>query len=221
MKTRIEKLCAYLEKCKTFSDVGCDHGYCTRYMVENGLCESAVISDISAKSLKKAEILLEKYMSSGIVNSVCCNGLEGVAPSSLTLIAGMGGEEIINVLTAGYIPEKFVFQPMKNAEKLRSYLLENGCNLIADDLFFADGKYYFVIKGEKIGGCEKYSDKELKFGRHSLKNREILGYINQEREKIETYLLNDLSEQTKRLMLRQITYLTEIENECKRNFSLS
>ena len=45
---RIRALCAELAPCVTFADVGCDHGYCTQYMLEGNLCRSAVVSDISA-----------------------------------------------------------------------------------------------------------------------------------------------------------------------------
>ena len=55
---RIDTLCSLLKEAETFADVGCDHGYCSEYMLKNGLCENVVFSDISKGSLKKAEILL-------------------------------------------------------------------------------------------------------------------------------------------------------------------
>ena len=75
---RIKTLCSYLDKCETFADVGCDHGYCTLYMLKNGLCRTAVISDISAKCLEKAQKLLKDYISENRVTAVCCNGLEKI-----------------------------------------------------------------------------------------------------------------------------------------------
>ena len=32
---RIRTLCSLLEKTDVFADVGCDHGYCTEYMLKN------------------------------------------------------------------------------------------------------------------------------------------------------------------------------------------
>ena len=85
---RINKLCAYLEKCETFADIGCDHGYCTLYMLENNLCKRAVISDVSSKCLEKAERLLKDYIEEGRAASVCCFGLDEVDENiELTLIA--------------------------------------------------------------------------------------------------------------------------------------
>ena len=42
---RIPAICSRLEKCGVFADVGCDHGYCAQYMLQNGLCDFAVVSD--------------------------------------------------------------------------------------------------------------------------------------------------------------------------------
>ena len=44
---RIRTLCGELLSCKSFADVGCDHGYCTQYMLERELCGSAVFSEES------------------------------------------------------------------------------------------------------------------------------------------------------------------------------
>lgn len=138
---RIKILCSYLESCKTFADVGCDHGYCTKYMLDNSLCESAVISDISAKSLEKAKVLLKNYLDCGKLSAVCCDGLEKVFGADEVLIAGLGGEEILKILKEGYIPEKFVIQPMKNQKAVRKFLIESGAKITVDDIF-SDGKNY-------------------------------------------------------------------------------
>ncbi|MDE7330265.1 MAG: class I SAM-dependent methyltransferase [Clostridia bacterium] len=162
---RIDILCSYLEGCKTFADVGCDHGYCTLYMLKNGLCESAVISDVSAKCLQKAETLLKNYIKEGKAASVCCDGLEKIsADTDEVLIAGMGGDEIVSILKKSFIPKKFVFQPMKNSRAVREYLLLNGAGIITDEIFESYGKFYSVIKGTRKGNTVKYSEAQLEYG---------------------------------------------------------
>ena len=105
---RIDTLCSLLAPVKTFADVGCDHGFCTEYMLENGLCEYAVFSDISKGSLAKAETLLAPFVAAGKAKSVLGGGFYGV-PSDIdeVLIAGMGGAEIIAILSdskTGFMP---------------------------------------------------------------------------------------------------------------------
>ena len=171
---RIETLCSLLEKTKTFADVGCDHGYCSEYMLKSGLCEKAILSDISKGSLAKAEALLAEYIQDGRAVSVLGDGFLGVpADTEEVLIAGMGGSEIVSILSDkkyGFMPKRFVFQPMHDAEKLRRYLIENGGD-IERDFTFEDGKFYDVIVGGKLKDGEQvrvYSDAEYEFGKENL-----------------------------------------------------
>lgn len=171
---RIDTLCALLTPAKVFADVGCDHGYCSEYMLQKGLCEKVILSDISKGSLAKAEALLASYIEEGRATSVLGNGFFGV-PSDVdeVLIAGMGGSEICSILSDkkyGFMPKRFVFQPMHDAEKLRRYILGNG-GYIDRDFTFEDVKYYDVICG---GGADNthvtaaYTDREYEFGRENL-----------------------------------------------------
>ena len=177
---RIDTLCSLLRNCDTFADVGCDHGYCSEYMLKNGLCNHAILSDISKGSLAKAESLLAPFVRSGKAVSVLGDGFFGVPKNTeQVLIAGMGGSEIVNILSDkkhGFMPARFVFQPMHDAEKLRRYILANG-GYIERDFTFFDGKFYDVIvggaqndRGQVCGECNEtpYTDAEYEFGRENL-----------------------------------------------------
>lgn len=170
---RIDTLCTHLEKSRSFADVGCDHGYCSEYVLKNGLCENVVFSDVSKGSLAKAEKLLGGYVLQGKAKGVLGDGFYGVPKDTETvLIAGMGGSEIVSILSdkkQGFMPEKFVFQPMHDSEKLRRYLLENG-GYIERDYTFEDGKFYDLIVGRQAREDEfqAYTDAEYEFGKENL-----------------------------------------------------
>ncbi len=174
VSNRIKMLCSLLEPTDVFADVGCDHGYCTEYMLSAGKCERAIFSDVSKGSLQKAEILLADYVLEGRAVGVLGDGFFGV-PESVgeVLIAGMGGSEILSILTDakhGFLPKTFVFQPMLNADKLRKWLIENGA-YITRDFTFKDGKYYDVICGRRLREGEEpqtYSCREIEFGKENL-----------------------------------------------------
>lgn len=171
---RIDTLCSLLRPAKVFADVGCDHGYCSEYMLKNGLCGRAILSDVSKGSLAKAEKLLAPYIRSGKATSVLGDGFYGV-PNTVdeVLIAGMGGSEIVSILSNakyGFMPKRFVLQPMHDSEKLRRYLIENG-GYIERDYTFEDGKFYEVLVGGRIecaGQVRDYTDAELEFGKDNL-----------------------------------------------------
>ena len=215
---RINKLCTYLFKCKSFADVACDHGYIAEYMLKNELCESAIVSDISEKSLKKAEILLSQYISSGKCRAICCDGLKEIdSNTGCVMIAGIGGEEIIKILNEGFIPKSFIFQPMKNADTLREYLLKNDCFIETDDIFCDGKKYYFVIKGKK-GYAQKYTKEQLLYGKDSLKNPVFYTYLKEELKKKKCYHKNKMADENRLALLQQIKEIEEVlKGEAKSN----
>ena len=195
---RIDTLCSLLEPVKTFADVGCDHGYCSEYMLANGLCEKAILSDVSKGSLEKAERLLAPYIRSGKAVSILGDGFVGV-PNTVdeVLIAGMGGHEIVSILSHkkhGFMPKRFVFQPMHDSEKLRRYILENG-GYIERDFTFRDVKFYDVIVGGRASEkqyTDAYTDAEYEFGRENL-----------------TCMPEDFTERTKKQIRNLEKYLKE------------
>ena len=171
---RIDTLCSLLESAESFADVGCDHGYCSEYMLKNGLCERLIFSDISKGSLAKAEKLLAPFVQAGKAKGVLGDGFFGVPKNTEeVLIAGMGGSEMVAILSDtryGFIPKRFVLQPMHDAEKLRRYLIEND-GYITRDFTFEDGKFYDVLVGVRATGeKQEYTEAELEFGKENLRS---------------------------------------------------
>ena len=207
---RIDKLCAYLEPCERFADIGCDHGYCTRYMLRNNLCDRAIISDISEKCLDKAKKLLSTYILQDRVKAVCCNGLSQIDEDvEQVLIAGMGGEEIINILKNSFIPKNFVFQPMKNVRLVREYLISRGAEISTDEYFESGGKFYSVIKGKREGKTSDYTQVSLEFG-NNLSCVGTRGYIACELNKKRSYLERNPGDKAREDILRQIKFMEEV-----------
>ncbi len=208
---RIGALCSLLPSVKTFADIGCDHGYCAEYMLRNGRCERAVVTDISADCLEKARVLLKKYIDGGVCTALCTDGLCGVDPETdLVLIAGMGGMEMAHILTGtgGFIPKKFVLQPMRDVPLLRRLLLERGAR-IERDFTFRDGKFYDVLVGVRAGGTPPYTQAELAFGRENLRERgeDFLSFLRAEIQKKEALLSRPLGAGTRERILSEKKYL--------------
>ena len=218
---RIDTICSLLSKTTSFADVGCDHGYCSEYMLKNGLCDFAILSDISKGSLQKAETLLREYIDAGKAKAVLGGGFVGVPKDTeLVLIAGMGGMEIVEILSdkkSGFIPERFVFQPMLNPEKVREYLLENG-GYIERDYTFSDVKYYDVIVGRKRREDEEkqsYTSYELEFGRDNLKERgeAFLSRCKRKLKDLEGFLsIENLQEKSRADLLERKARLERVIN---------
>ncbi len=200
---RLEVLLSLIPNCNVLADVGCDHGYLSKYALEKKLCKKVIISDISAKSLEKAIVLLKPYGSK--VSSYVCDGFklyEGQA--DFAVIAGMGGEEICLILKGvETLPNGLLLAPQKNNDKVRRLLIELGYK-ITSDFTFLDGKFYDVIKAEK--GKDSYTEKEYIFGRDNLKNRsnDFILKLKKDEALLSQVLKNDLKVKPKLDLIREV-----------------
>lgn len=212
---RIEIICSNLPACNYFADIGCDHGYCTEFMLQNNLCKEAIIADISKNSLKKAEELLSKYLLSGKLKSICTNGLQMIDTKyQQILIAGMGGEEIISILQNGFLPETLILQPMKNSSKVRQFLFNNGYSITKDFTFF-DKKFYDLVVAQKDGKEEKkYTNLEIEYGYDNI-HAPSIDFINKINIELEKYKNRTLCPSIQ----KKINELNKVKNEIKRCFS--
>lgn len=199
MDKRLLEIFSAISPCKSFADIGCDHGYITEKMLKENKCDFAVISDVSKKCLNKAENLLRDYIESKRVQAFVSDGFDKLPLVDTALIAGMGGEEISKIiLKAKNLPGTLVLQPMKNAEILRKTLIENNYFIEKDYIFKASSKFYVLIVAKK--GAMKLTEEELLFGKTNVmgKGKDFLEWANVEISKIEKYLDNkDLSTESK------------------------
>lgn len=213
MIKRIEKILDLIPKTNTFADIGCDHGYVTKFLIESGKCERAIVSDISPKCLKKAEILLKKEIEKGIVKSVVSDGFANVTKADTALIAGLGGEEIIKILSVDNLPNTLILQPMKNCEKIREFVVKIGYKIEKDYIFYAEKKYYNLMLITR--GKDELTKEEILFGRTNIneKPQDFISYVNEEIVKFKERLnAPNLSEENRKILTEKIKGLSKYAN---------
>ncbi len=170
MTDRLSKIFELLPTADVFADIGCDHGYMAKAMLESGKAKRVIISDISAKCLQKAQTLLREEIASGRAESVVSNGFEKIGECDLALIAGMGGEEISDIISSAKIlPKSLVLQPMKNPEKVRVKAVSLGYKIEIDFVFKSGGKFYDIMLLTK--GEDSLTEEEIEFGRTNIMER--------------------------------------------------
>ena len=209
MTDRLNKIFSLLPSCEIFADIGCDHGYIAKAMLKSGKSQKAIISDISSKCLEKAQNLLKEEILLGNCESVVSNGFDKVNFCDLALIAGMGGQEIVDIIkrakTQNKLPVKLVLQPMKNCDIVRTVAVEKGYKIVFDKVFKSRNKFYNIISLEK--GKDNLTSEEIEFGRDNLKNptEDFKQMICSEIEKLTQVLFNkDLDDNTKEVIKKQI-----------------
>ena len=212
MTDRLNKIFSLLPSCEIFADIGCDHGYIAKAMLKSGKCKKAIISDISSKCLEKAEQLLSEEIKLGKAQSVVSNGFLKIDYCDLALIAGMGGQEIVDIIKRADIqnklPVKLVLQPMKNVQDVRKLVIEQGYKVLVDKIFKSGKIFYNILSLEK--GYDYLTSEEIEFGRDNLKNptEDFIQFINGEIFKLKQILTKEnLADEVKELIKGKIDSL--------------
>ena len=145
---RLSKIAELVGGCETIADIGCDHGRLGAYMLQRGLCKRAILTDISADSLKKAQTLIRHVGLEDRVEFGVGSGLAAVArPVQAVVVAGMGGATISGILRDGadrLNGARLVLQPNVGAPQLRQTLVDIGY-AIDDEAVVRDGRRFYVI----------------------------------------------------------------------------
>ena len=210
MTERLKIIFDNIPACSVFADIGCDHGYVSKAMLVSGKAKKVVASDVSAKCLQKAESVLKENIDRGNAKCVVSNGFEKIEFCDCALIAGMGGEEITDImLKAKFLPETLVLQPMKNCDKVRLCAVKAGYKIEKDFVFKSGGKFYDLMV--LVIGEDSLTEEEIEFGRTNLLKRpsafkeRLLVQI----EKLKKYSAQDgLDEDAKAQMLRKMEKLS-------------
>lgn len=150
LQPRLQLLADLVPRGARLADVGTDHGYVPVYLLQSGRIQSAVATDINALPLAHARRTAEEYGVGNIAFRLG-PGLETVAPHECDtiLIAGMGGETILEILSAapwalssGYT---LLLQPQTKVELLRRGLCAMGGAILREHLVEDKGKLYVVL----------------------------------------------------------------------------
>ena len=134
------------------ADVGCDHGFLSIYLVEEGICPRAVAMDVREGPLLAAE---KHVRESGLGDYISLRLSDGLAEcrageADTLICAGMGGRLMERILTEGMEKaagmKELILQPQSELGEFRAFLRRAGYVLVQEDAVFEEGKYYFAMK---------------------------------------------------------------------------
>ena len=172
----------------SIADIGTDHGKLIVYALERGLAKRAFAVDISPKSLEKAKRNAEDRGLTDQVTFYCGDGLKPLdCRPDVVVIAGMGGNETVKILSEGSKQKKLVLIPHQDAHLVRKYLCENGYR-IEKDYYVEDGKYYAVLVAVEGVQTEPYTDEDFWLGKNKPKTDAFIERNNKRLADIERIL---------------------------------
>ena len=151
LQPRLQLLAHLVPQGAKLADIGTDHGYLPAYLLQKKQIASAIAADIGPAPLEHARRTAAKYGVEKSLRFLQCDGLAGIGPedADTIVIAGMGGETIIHILSqAPWTKEGKVLlllQPMTKQEDLRLWLNENNYAQYAERLVWDKGYLYPVF----------------------------------------------------------------------------
>lgn len=166
LSQRLQAVVNYIPHGARLADIGSDHAYLPCYAVKKGIASFAIAGEVvdgpflSAKAQVEAEGLTEQVL----VRKG--NGLEVISPGEIDCItiAGMGGALIASILEDGKskldFVKRLVLQPNVSANSIRSWLIDHGWELIAEEILEEDGKFYEILAAEKGAPLKPYKNLE-------------------------------------------------------------
>ncbi len=183
---------------KTIADIGTDHAYIPIYLAENGLINHAIACDIKKGPLKIAKKNIEKYGFSDIIEPRLGAGFAPleIGEAETAVIAGMGGEMIINILSENllksYSFKEIILQPMNCQAELRQWLSEHNFEIILEDLSCEGFKVYNLIKVKKGTPYKYASPIEYHLPKYLYKNP-LFNMLYDKKKREFTKILNGLT----------------------------
>lgn len=203
------------------ADIGCDHGYLPIYLIQNGISDSVIASDVNVGPLEKAIDNIETYGLSTSIDTRLSDGLKMFEPEEVQCIvmAGMGGNLVIDILNDGVAvtdeAKELILQPQSDIERVRRYLQSNGFIIVSESMVFEDGKFYPMMK---VKHGEQRWDKDVYFiyGKILLreKNPVLHQFLIQEKDYlVDLYSNLSCADQTENVRTR----LREVERKLTYN----
>lgn len=150
LSDRLQLIADEINKGETMADIGTDHGFLPLYLLESGKCPRAVMADISAGSLKKAEDNCSMLHPGRPFDLRLGNGIDVLEDGEVdvVVIAGMGGLLIADILEWDLAKsrsiKRYILQPRNNVGRLRYWLAENGFVITKENLV-REGKFICEI----------------------------------------------------------------------------
>lgn len=134
-----------------FADVGTDHARLPVWLLEQGVIDHAIASDLREGPLARAQRTAARHGVTDRVSFRLGGGLAPLAPgeADVVAIAGMGGETIAAILAeAPWIRAEgvtFLLQSMTSTDALRRWLDGHGWSIQRETLVREEGTIYVVL----------------------------------------------------------------------------
>lgn len=156
LSARMQAVADMVSKGSRVCDVGCDHGYISIYLVQNGISPFVLAMDVNKGPLARAE---KHIFQAGLDNFIMLRLSDGLlsyekGEAETLICAGMGGRLMRRILERE--PHKtrdfkeLILQPQSDIPDFRRFLRNQGYSIVCENMILEEGKFYPVIKAVPV-----------------------------------------------------------------------
>ena len=186
------------------ADIGCDHGLLCIAAVREKKADRAFAMDIAAGPLGQAAQNIEREGLQEKITVLLSNGFEKIDPSvSQAVIAGMGAQNVIEMLEKTDYHKKLLVSVHKDAHQLRKYLGTHGWKIVREKII-DDGHFYPLMDIEP--GEMELDDASLFWGEAVQDSPEYRKFLDHEEKRLQK-LLDKIPEDRNMHVRRQLESL--------------
>lgn len=180
LSDRLLACAGFIKKGSRVADVGCDHGYLSLYLLQQGIASSVIASDISEGPLQSAKRNARKFGFESKITFCLSDGLRSIPRDFDTLVcAGMGADTMMSIIADAYDDwladprYTLILQCQSKRPELRRWLYDKGFRISRETLA-KDGKFVYSIMevvfdpGHPLSHAESYISPALLEDKHPL-----------------------------------------------------
>ncbi|MDR2888252.1 MAG: class I SAM-dependent methyltransferase [Lachnospiraceae bacterium] len=133
-------------------DVGCDHGFVSIHLIEQGISPHVIAMDINAGPLARATDHIKERHLSAYIETRLSNGMAALRSGEVetVILAGMGGPLMETILTADIdktmAVQELILQPQSKLTEFRHFIYASGYHIVAEDIVWEEDKFYPLMK---------------------------------------------------------------------------
>lgn len=199
LSERMNAVASLVTKGSILCDVGTDHGYVPIALIENNCVQRAIAVDINRGPIERAKEHIKGCGLEDKIETRLSDGLAAVEPGEVSsiIIAGMGGELVIHILSEGEdvckASQEMILQPQSDIWKVRQYIRNNGYEIVEENMVYEDDKFYPMMKVKKANDTFELKKQDEKltmvydtYGPKLIQNKnEVLKkYLEKEHKKL-------------------------------------
>ncbi|MFS0646921.1 tRNA (adenine(22)-N(1))-methyltransferase [Siminovitchia sp. 179-K 8D1 HS] len=177
LSKRLQAVVSCIPRGMRIADIGSDHAYLPCHVIKRGISSFAIAGEIADGPLHSAKQQVKKSGVGDCVDVRKGDGLHVLTAGEVDciIIAGMGGRLISRILEEGKAKlagvTRLILQPNIGAVHIRQWLMNNGWELVSEQILEDEEKIYEVLVAQRGEPMKPYRhvEKELLLGPFLLK----------------------------------------------------